>query len=247
MHATPCRALAGAVGRRQAARPLGAGGLPLPTSRPAPASAPGARSLLCATRSSQDHCRLAAQGPRRCADSSAAAAGADHRRALPCPPTPAGRRRLRVAAFAAQGATHPDGTYERVLRYPNGTERRIRYPLPPADNPRAEDLTDGCWGDSCWEPRAAWLGLAAPPGSSAGSSAGVGVGGMAARGAAAPAAPGSFLPQQPPSEVRRGSAGAVPALRTAAGFARANHACTCMHASCPPDALRSCCPLLCFA
>lgn len=87
-------------------------------------------------------------------------------------------------------------------RYPNGQERRIRYPLPPPDDLRREDLTDGCWGDSCWEPRAAWLGLAA-----GGGEAG------AARGTAAPAeAPADFVsPQNPPAEVRT---------------------CTCMHATC---------------
>ncbi|PSC68534.1 hypothetical protein C2E20_7868 [Micractinium conductrix] len=74
---------------------------------------------------------------------------------------------LRVAAFARghappvgpAGSWH-NGTYERVLRYPDGRERRIRYPLPPAEEPSSEDLTDGCWADTCWVPRAAWLGMA---------------------------------------------------------------------------------------
>lgn len=88
-----------------------------------------------------------------------------------------------------------------MLRYPNGTERRIRYPLPPNEDLRSEDLTDGCWADSCWEPRAQWLGLAA-----AGS--GGDVQARAATAMAAPPqqapAPGGFLPQQPPpAEVSR--------------------------------------------
>ena len=128
----------------------------------------------------------------------------------PAGPRPA-RTHLRPEAFAqgyanragAPGRRHEDGTYERVLRYPNGTERRIRYPPPPPVDPRSEDLTDGCWADSCWEPRAQWLGLAA-----AGASGDVQA--RAAAAAAAPPppqqqapAPGAFLPQQPPpAEVR---------------------------------------------
>lgn len=87
-----------------------------------------------------------------------------------------------------------------MLRYPNGDERRIRYPLPPSEDLRSEDLTDGCWADSCWEPRAQWLGLAGGAG-----------GDVQARAAAATAAvpqqapaPGGFLPQ--PAEVREARA-----------------------------------------
>lgn len=121
------------------------------------------------------------------------------------------RTSLRPEAFAqpgcAPGQRHDDGTYERVLRYPNGDERRIRYPLPPSEDLRSEDLTDGCWADSCWEPRAQWLGLAGGAG-----------GDVQARAAAATAAvpqqapaPGGFLPQQqPPAEPERSQLPASP-------------------------------------
>lgn len=131
---------------------------------------------------------------------------------LPCPPPAAARaatpqpstRRtssLLVAAFAQSSSSCPawrsagasDHTYERVLRYPDGKERRIRYPLPPAEDPRCEDLTDGCWADTCWEPREAWRGFVAAGGSG---------GGRAAPPAPAlspdtAAAPAAFVPEKP--------------------------------------------------
>lgn len=107
---------------------------------------------------------------------------------------------LRVAAFAQSAGSCWRGAeagaagevYERVLRYPDGKERRIRYPAPPAQDPRFEDLTDGCWADTCWEPRAAWCGLWAPP-SNAGSNA---TSPPAPTGSAA-TTPAAFAPDKP--------------------------------------------------
>lgn len=133
--------------------------------------------------------------------------------------THAGARsaRLHVAAFAHGAATargpyprgHPsDDTYERVLRYPNGSERRIRYPLPAAPEPGAppEDVTDGCWGDTCWVPRAQWMGMfdAAAEGSA-------GVAPPPAAGVPPPQQRQSAAPSPSPAEteVRRQAAGMV--------------------------------------
>lgn len=194
----------------------------LPASRAPGAARVGGLIALRGCRRHDHACRRAAppkgssrrQLRRRCAGSPSCRRW--NTRALPplrpaAGPRPA-RTRLRPEAFAqgyanradAPGRRHEDGPYERVLRYPNGTERRIRYPPPPPVDPRSEDLTDGCWADSCWEPRAQWLGLAA----AGGSASSCDVQARAAAAAAPPPpqqapAPGSFLPQQPPpAEVR---------------------------------------------
>lgn len=145
--------------------------------------------------------------------------------ALACPPAellqrPAGRPAVccravvrRVEAFAqgyspGYGSRGFDGTYERVLRYPDGKERRIRYPLPPpAEEVKEEDVTDGCWATDCWIPREQHWG-GPPRGASAGATATA----VVASAAASPPAqhPADFLPQQPPAQVRPRAACAVP-------------------------------------
>ena len=147
------------------------------------------------------------------------------------------RRLLRVEAFSRGGgggggagscaaapgsfppssaaSTHDDATYERILRYPSGVERRIRYPLPPlassspaacgVEDPAAADLTDGCWGDTCWHPREEWAGRWW-----AASKGGAGAGGGLA--AAEPAEVGvaaqysARVPNRPTSVMRRATA-----------------------------------------
>ena len=124
---------------------------------------------------------------------------------------------LRRAEAFAQSYTGPyphgsdDGTYERVLRYTTGEERRIRYPLPPAERVASEDLTDGCWGDTCWVPREQWSNWGGSGGAGSGGAAIAPSPTLAARGAAAP---GTFLPQQPPpAQVRTGIHAAAWAVR----------------------------------
>lgn len=114
--------------------------------------------------------------------------------------TPCTRAHLRVDAFA-HGCTFPgssdDGTYERVLRYPNGDERRIRYPLPPTpEEASSEDLTDGCWANTCWEFREQHWG-GPPPRSGGGTATAERVRSAAASPPAAPS-PADFMPRQPP-------------------------------------------------
>ncbi|EFN60161.1 expressed protein [Chlorella variabilis] len=112
----------------------------------------------------------------------------------------------RVEAFAqgyspGYGSRGFDGTYERVLRYPDGKERRIRYPLPPpAEEVKEEDVTDGCWATDCWIPREQHWG-GPPRGASAGATATA----VVASAAASPPAqhPADFLPQQPPAQPER--------------------------------------------
>ncbi|KAL4437392.1 hypothetical protein ABPG75_004531 [Micractinium tetrahymenae] len=143
--------------------------------------------------------------PTKGAPSARQQGGALSRRAAPGTPaaSPARAGRLHVAAFAGGSSSCPAGswrgaeaerTYERVLRYPDGKERRIRYPLPPAEDPRSEDLTDGCWADSCWEPREAWRGSFA---ASAGSCGLAPPPPAPAPATAAPAQPASFVPEKP--------------------------------------------------
>lgn len=114
--------------------------------------------------------------------------------------TPCTRAQLRVDAFA-QGCRFPgssdDGTYERVLRYPNGDERRIRYPLPPTpEEASSEDLTDGCWANTCWEFREQHWG-GPPPRSGGGTATAERVRSAAVSPPAAPS-PADFMPRQPP-------------------------------------------------
>lgn len=78
------------------------------------------------------------------------------RRCAPSTPSSASARATSVVyAFAGSGAgdygTGKTATYERVLRYPDGGERRIRYPVIPAEDPPA---SESCAED--WETLNAW-------------------------------------------------------------------------------------------
>lgn len=98
-------------------------------------------------------------------------------------------RRAPALALAFAAGLHAEGprrggsgaTYERVLRYPDGRERRIRYPMPPADAV-AEDLGTDCSWDTLneWKSLTTW----ADPGGRASSGGRTSSSSSAAAGAA---------------------------------------------------------------